>query len=327
MARIEDFGETSDVQITVLVDNVASLLVRSTETVKRFTEKPLLAEHGFAAFLHLKESRQQVLWDGGVTESVLADNAQKMDIDLSLVDAIALSHGHRDHSAALTTVLRLIVPRLEAREWRRDVTPAEIEDWIDSHYVPVIAHPACFRERWVIARDGRRIGPHHLPRAEWEAAGADIVETTEPNQIAPGCWTTGEVPRRSFEQAGTPARYVYRAGEHFVRDYLPDDQGIVINVRDKGLVVLTGCAHAGVLNTINYAREISGIDQVWAILGGFHLTPAEDDEIEKTIDAIDELGPEMVVPTHCTGWAATVRFAERMPRQFVQGTVGTTYLF
>lgn len=327
MGRIEGFGETSDVQITVLVDNVASLLVRGTETVKRFSDKPLLAEHGFSAFVHLKEARKQILWDAGVTRIALPENARRMEIDLSLVDAIALSHGHRDHFEALTDVLHLIVPRLESREWGRSVTVPEIEDWIASHRVPLVAHPALFRERWAIARDGRRYGPNRVPRAEWEAAGAQIVESAEPCQLAPGCWTTGAVPRRSFEQAGTPARYVYRTGGQFVRDYLEDDQSIVINVRDKGLVVLTGCAHSGVVNTVNYAREISGVDRLWAVLGGFHLAPAEDDEVERTIDAMAALEPRMVVPSHCTGWKAIMRFAQRMPDQYVQGTVGTTYLF
>lgn len=327
MAGIEGFAETSDVQITVLVDNVASLMARGTETVKRYREKPLLAEHGFAAFLHLKEARQQIIWDAGITETALLENAAKMGIDLSLVDAIALSHGHRDHAEALTGLLHLIVPRLEAREWQQDITPEEIEGWIESQRVPLVAHPACFRERWSIAPDGRRFGPRRLPRAEWEAAGADIVETAEPYKLAPGCWTTGEIPRRSFERAGTSPRWVYRAGGQFIRDYVPDDQAIVINVRDKGLVILSGCAHSGVVNTVHHARHISGVDNIWAILGGFHLGRAEEDDIERTIDAITALEPRMVVPSHCTGWEATVRFAERMPGQFVQGTVGTTYLF
>ena len=135
------------------------------------------------------------------------------------------------------------------------------------------------------------------------------------------------MPRRSFEQAGTPPSRAYRDGDQFQRDRLDDDQAIVINIRDKGLVVLSGCAHSGIVNTVLHAREISGVDEVHAILGGFHLAPAKDDEIERTIDEIAELQPKLVSPSHCTGFQAITRFSTRMPDQFVQGVVGTTYFF
>jgi 7,8-dihydropterin-6-yl-methyl-4-(beta-D-ribofuranosyl)aminobenzene 5'-phosphate synthase len=135
------------------------------------------------------------------------------------------------------------------------------------------------------------------------------------------------VPRLSFEKAGISGRRFYRDGERFERDRLEDDQAIVIHVANKGLVVVAGCAHSGIVNTVHCAREISGVDKVWAILGGFHLAPANDKEIEQTIDEIERLDPEMIVPTHCTGFRAISRFAERMPKAFVLGAVGTTYLF
>ena len=173
----------------------------------------------------------------------------------------------------------------------------------------------------------QKYGPHLAPRAEWEAAGAEIILSEGPYRLGPGCWTTGQVPRRSFEQAGTPPSRAYREGDQFRRDLLDDDQAIAINVRGKGLVVLSGCAHSGIVNTVHHAMEISGVDGVHAILGGFHLAPAKDHEIERTIDEIVELQPAMVVPSHCTGFKAIARFSSRMPDQFVQGAVGTTYLF
>ena len=323
----ESFGDTAGIEITVLVENNADLLVKSTESVKRFTDKPLLAEHGFAALVELKEAGVCILWDAGISTTALLENARLMKIDLATVDLIALSHGHGDHYAAMTKVLRAIAPRPEAREWPPDASMEEIRAWGERRKVSMVAHPAAFRERWGIAKDGRKYGPHVAPRDEWEAAGADIVLSEGPYRLGPGCWTTGAVPRRSFEQAGTPPSRAYREEDEFLRDRLDDDQAIVINVRDKGLVVLSGCAHSGIVNTVQHAREISGVDQVHAILGGFHLAPAKDDEIERTIDEIEKLGPEMVVPTHCTGFKAIVRFSKRMPDQFVQGVVGTRYLF
>jgi 7,8-dihydropterin-6-yl-methyl-4-(beta-D-ribofuranosyl)aminobenzene 5'-phosphate synthase len=327
MDRIEDLSVAQSVEVTVLVDNSADLMVRSTETVKRFTKEPLLAEHGFAALIDLEEAGVRILWDAGISQMALLDNAERMEIDLTTVDKIALSHGHRDHFAAMTNVIGRVARKPEPREWAKDALVDEIRTWAKGHKVPLIAHPAAFRERWGIAKDGKKYGPHNVPREEWEAAGAEIVLSEGPHRLGPGCWTTGAIPRKSFEQAGMPSSLAYREGHEFIRDSLDDDQAIVIHVRDKGLVVLTGCAHSGVVNTIRYAREISGVDRVFAILGGFHLGRAKENEIERTIDEIVSMMPEMVVPSHCTGFRATARFAERMPDQFVQGIVGTKYLF
>ncbi len=327
MGKVENFGETRDVEITVLVDNQADLLVESTDTVKRFFEEPLLAEHGFAALVELKEAGVCILWDAGLTSTALMENVRRMEIDLARVNKIALSHGHGDHYAALLDVLKQIAGRPRSREWHKDVTAEEILDWMNSRKVPLITHRAAFRERWGIRKDGKKYGPRLVPRDEWEAAGADIILSEEPYQLGPGCWTTSTVPRPSFEKAGTPSSFAYRLGDEFIRDYVEDDQAIVIHIRDKGLVVLTGCAHSGVVNTVNYAKEISGVDRVWAILGGFHLGRAKEEEIERTIDEIAAMKPQMIVPSHCTGFKAIARFANRMPDQFVFGVVGTKYLF
>lgn len=327
MSRIAEFGQTGGVEITVLVDNRADLLVKSTDSVQRFTDEPLLAEHGFAALIDLKEAGVRILWDAGISPDTLLENARRMEIDLAAVDKIALSHGHGDHYASMTSVIQRITKPPEPREWPADAPLDEIRAWAQVRKVPLIAHPAAFRERWRIAKDDKKHGPHLVPRAEWEAAGAEIILSTEPYQLGPGCWTTGAIPRTSFEEAGTPSSMAYRQGDKFPRDYLDDDQSIVINVEGKGLVVLTGCAHSGVVNTIQFAREISGVDEVQAVLGGFHLGMAKDGEIERTIDEITKVGPKMVMPSHCTGFRAMARFAERMPDAFVLGVVGTRYLF
>jgi 7,8-dihydropterin-6-yl-methyl-4-(beta-D-ribofuranosyl)aminobenzene 5'-phosphate synthase len=108
---------------------------------------------------------------------------------------------------------------------------------------------------------------------------------------------------------------------------MEDDQALVINVRDKGLVVLAGCAHAGIVNTVEYAKEISGNAKVLAIIGGFHLALASDDEIQQTIDHIKSLNPRVIAPSHCTGFTAQSYFASQMPDAFIEGVVGATYSF
>ena len=328
MTELKNFGETTNVEITILVDNRADLMLKSSDTVKRFTDKPLLAEHGFSALVDLRDAGMRILWDAGVTRIALLENAERMGIDLATVDKIALSHGHYDHYAAMTDVLEKIAVRPSVREWDADATIEEMENWAKGRSVPFIAHPHVFRERWKISeRTGKKYGPIIIPREDWEAAGADLILSEEPYRLGPGCWTTGAVPRLSLESAGIPTNLAYRKGDEFIPDYLEDDQAIVINVRGKGLVVLSGCAHSGIVNTANYAREISGVDKVWAIIGGYHLGRSNAEDIQYAVDEIKKLNPEMVVPMHCTGFDAINEFANQMPGAFVVGSVGTRYLF
>jgi 7,8-dihydropterin-6-yl-methyl-4-(beta-D-ribofuranosyl)aminobenzene 5'-phosphate synthase len=324
----DGFGEAAGVAVTVLVDNRADLLATSTDKVVRFTKRPLLAEHGFAALIDLADRGQRLLWDAGCSRVALLENMERMEIDPATIDVIALSHGHADHTAAMTDMIRAASGQSVPRQWDGDPSAQEIDGWYQAKRVPLIAHPAAFRERWSRGDDGRMFGPLRATRqTEWEAAGAEIILSEEPYRLADGCWLTGAVPRRSFESAGRSSKRLYRDGDRFLPDRVEDDQSLVINVAGAGLVVVTGCAHAGILNTIEYGREISGVNRLWAVLGGFHLAPASDKEIERTIDALQDLDPALVVPTHCSGFRAACRFASRMTDQFVQGVVGTKYLF
>ena len=326
MTKIENFGETPNVAVTVLVDNMADLIVKSTDTVLRYSKEPLLAEHGFAALIDLKDAGVKILWDAGMTKIALLENMRRMKIDAATIDKIALSHGHGDHTGAMTEVIKAIGGRPRPRDWDKDATLEEIRAWVKGRRVPLVVHPAAFRERWFISEDGSKHGPAIAPRDEWEAAGAEIILSEGPYELGPGCWTTGAVPRLSFEKAGTPSGFAYREGDEFIRDYVDDDQSIVIHVKDKGLVIVAGCAHSGIVNTVNHAKEISGVDKVWAIMGGFHLASANDEEIQRTIGEIKEMEPAMTVPSHCTGFKAISQFANLMPDEFVLGVVGTTYL-
>ncbi|MBM4457465.1 MAG: MBL fold metallo-hydrolase [Chloroflexi bacterium] len=328
MSPIADFGVTHDVAVTVLVDNRADLLVKSTKAVRYFTDAPLLAEHGFAALIHLKGAGIRILWDAGISCVALLENMKRMKLDPASVDKIVLSHGHGDHTGAMTEILRAMGLGAKPKKWRKDATVDEIRRWAAGRRVPIIAHPAAFRERWAMCKDGARHGPIlPPPRAEWEALGGEIVLTEDPYQLGPGCWSTGQTPRRSFEKISMAASRRYRSGDAFLPDEIEDDQAIVINVQDKGLVIVSGCAHSGIVNTVNHGREISGVDRIWGVLGGFHLAPATEEEISKTIAEIKAHAPRLVAPTHCTGFHATSRFAAEMPEAFVQGVVGATYSF
>jgi len=251
-----------------------------------------------------------------------------MAIDPASIDKIAISHGHGDHTSGVTEILKAIDIGPELQEWDPDTAPEEILNKIEWRRIPLVVHPAAFRERWRIPKDEKIVGPMlPPPKDEWEAAGAEIILSEKPYQLAPGCWTTGNIPRRSFEESGRGSAMAYREGASFLPDDIEDDQSIIINVKDKGLVVLSGCAHSGIVNTINYGREISGVSDVWAILGGFHLARSPEEEIAMTVEEIKKVKPKLIAPSHCTGFKAMSQFAIHMPDEFIYGVVGTKYLF
>lgn len=322
----KNIDSVDKVCLTVLVDNKADLIVESSEQVKYFTEKPLLAEHGFSVLIQPDDSEEAILWDAGVSKVALIENMRRMQLDFNSIAKIALSHGHLDHYAAMTALLHEMDRLPQEKEWSESVTAVEVEAWIAASRVPIISHPSAFRERWWVKDDGTLVGPDlPPPEAEWKAAGANIIHSDGPYQLAPGCWTTGFIPRTSFEQSGRPQKQLYREGFDFISDDLEDDQAIVINIKGKGLIVLSGCAHSGIVNTVKYAQEFSGIDSIYAIIGGFHLTRAEDEEIDQTIEFIKNIRPQLVIPSHCTGLRAISRFAHEMPEAFVEGVVGASY--
>jgi 7,8-dihydropterin-6-yl-methyl-4-(beta-D-ribofuranosyl)aminobenzene 5'-phosphate synthase len=325
--KMSNINSVEKVSLTVLVDNKANLIVKSSKNIKYFTDKPLLAEHGFSVLIQTDDSKEKILWDAGVTKVALIENMQRMKIDPKTISKIALSHGHLDHYAAMTELLNEMDLAPEDKEWGKTVTKKEVEDWLTKSQIPIVAHPAAFRERWWINDADKMIGPFlPPPKLEWKAAGADVILSEEPYKLSQGCWITGYIPRTSFEQSGRPAKMLYREGSEFKPDNLEEDQAIVINVKDKGLIVLSGCAHSGIVNTIQHAKKITGIKTIYAIIGGFHLARAKDNEIKKTIEYIKSTNPTYIIPSHCTGFLAINQFAQEMPEEFIEGIVGTTYL-
>jgi len=298
-------AETADVTITIVVDNYSDVLLGSSPGIERYKvlKEPLLAEHGLAVHIQLGETGRGILLDAGFSKVALPYNLSRLGIDPGAVDQVVISHGHPDHTGALVEFLGLV-----------------------GRPIPIVVHSDAFLERWFEQSDGTKQGPWQQDRQMWEDAGAEIVTLVEPYELAPGCLVTGPVPRRTaFEKVTASA--LYRRGEELVNDTIQDDQSILINVRGKGLVVVAGCAHSGIVNTVRHAQEISGVERVWAVLGGLHLSGAEPEALGRAIEELRGLGLQLIMPSHCTGFEATRRFAGEMPGQFVPAAVGTTIKF
>jgi 7,8-dihydropterin-6-yl-methyl-4-(beta-D-ribofuranosyl)aminobenzene 5'-phosphate synthase len=172
--------------------------------------------------------------------------------------------------------------------------------------------------------------PFELPstsKSALQEAGFDIIEESPPSfLLEDSLLITGEVERTTEFERGFVVHQALRDGQWQPDPLILDDQALVMNVRDKGLVVLTGCGHAGVVNTLRYARKLTGVDRLYAVIGGFHLNgPLFEPIIPDTCAALVELEPQVIVPAHCTGWKATHALAAQFPNAFIQNSIGTRY--
>ena len=192
--------------------------------------------------------------------------------------------------------------------------------------MPVVIHPEFWARRRLAIPGGE---PFELPttsRRALEGAGFDIIENRQPSFLFDrSVLITGEIDRTTGFEHGFPIHQAWRHGTWEPDPLILDDQALIARVAGKGLVILTGCGHAGIVNICRYARRLTGIDQIHAVIGGFHLSgPLFEPVIADTIEAFEDLAPDVLVPAHCTGWKATHAIARKLPDAFIQNSVGTT---
>ena len=339
--------------ITLLMDNYTDRLlplsypaIRPPMIKNKSFLPPPIAEHGFSVLVKAycwdkKNVRKKIsldktmtiLFDCGVSESGVIHNANILGIDFKSIDFIILSHGHLDHFTALPNILQII-----------------------NKPIKVICHPDSFLKRWIIYPNG--VDKARMPFLDKDILlkyGAILETRIWPSLISKNCiknyyyneekysensrgdlkipklLVTGQIPRNRPFEKGFPIQYKENPDENnLVPDYLVnDDQSIVVNVREKGLIIISGCAHAGIINTIDYAKKLTGIDKVFAVIGGFHLTGGGiyEDAIEPTIMALKFIDPEYIVPCHCTGWKVTNRIIQEFPNKFLQSSVCSSFIF
>jgi 7,8-dihydropterin-6-yl-methyl-4-(beta-D-ribofuranosyl)aminobenzene 5'-phosphate synthase len=269
----------------------------------------LIAEHGLSMLVTISKAghEHRVLFDTGASPNGVLENMRRLDIDPSSIEAIVCSHGHFDHTAGLDGLLRVLGPA----------------------GMPVLIHPHFWRRRRVVL-PGRE--PFELPTTSANAlreAGFDIVENQQPSFLLDrSVLITGEVPRVSGYEPGFPIQQAC-IDEVWQPDPLVlDDQALIVNVRGKGLIVISGCGHAGMVNISRYARRLTGEQPLHALLGGFHLNgPIFEPLIPRVLDDLALLDPPVLVPAHCTGWRAQHAMAARFGEAFVPNSVGTRFTF
>lgn len=312
-----------EVMLTTLVDNTFDGLLAPGPGIERgsfeagrapaphFEEGSALlglrAEHGFSALVTVRAGDQAstIVFDTAMTPDAMVVNADRLGVIFGTVQSVVLSHGHFDHCGGLTGLASALGPRR----------------------TPLVLHPYAWTRRRFALPGSELVFPT-LSRRALEAEGFELIERREPSLLLDGrLLVTGEVDRTTeFEQGMPPAHQAWD-GDAWAHDRLViDDQAVVVNVRGRGLVVITGCGHAGVVNIVRHAMRLTGVNRLCALIGGFHLNgPAFEPIISPTLDALAELGPELHVPGHCTGWRAQHAMAARLPQAWVAGASGSRY--
>ncbi len=269
----------------------------------------VLAEHGFSALVKTTTDGKShtLLFDFGFSENGAAQNAATLGVDMTDVEAAALSHGHSDHTGGMT--------KLVAMTGKKNI--------------PFAVHPSAFKSpRYLKFGEELKINFPELTREMVKVAGLAVAETEKPYLLLEDTILfLGEIPRTTDFEKGWPLPHCQQDGKE-VWDAIEDDTSIVMNLKDKGLIILSGCAHAGIINTIHYAMKVTGIEKVHAVMGGFHLSgPFFEPIIDRTTQEFKKINPAYMIPTHCTGRKAIMEMEKQMPDQFILNMAGTKLIF
>jgi len=302
--KVEIFSlQDNYIEMTAMDNN--AVVTRATPLIDGEIRASISAEHGFSALVKTTagDKTHTLLFDFGFSADGAARNAATLGLDLREVEAAALSHGHSDHTGAL----------------------AALGAAIGKNNLPLVVHPSAFQSpRYLKFGEAFKINFPRLSRN----AGFAVVETDQPYAMLDDTVLfLGEIPRQNDFEKGFPIAHRLEEGKE-VRDAIEDDTSLVMQVKDKGLVILSGCAHAGIVNTVQYAVKVTGVDKILAVMGGFHLSgPLFETIIDRTTQELQKLNPAYIIPTHCTGRKAIMAMEKQMPDQFILNMAGTKLTF
>jgi 7,8-dihydropterin-6-yl-methyl-4-(beta-D-ribofuranosyl)aminobenzene 5'-phosphate synthase len=317
-----NIAEIDGLEVLSLVDNSADYLStldkKEAHSFRQWTKKRNgqewtknhyqlpFAEHGFSMLIRVLRGRESVsiLYDTGISADGVVENAKRMELNLSEVEYVVLSHGHYDHFGGLVAALKTI----------------------NKVNLPLIVHEDMFKTRGNANADGTIRTYPKFPAKE-QLGSAQLINTKQPYLIGNGTiLVTGEISRETSFEKGFLQNKTLIDGIWHPDPLILDDRAVVFNVKGKGLVVISGCAHAGIINTISYAQIISGIINTYAVMGGFHLAGKEyENRIDQTTKELERINPKLIVPSHCTGWRGMCAIAKALPEAFVWNSVGNLY--
>jgi 7,8-dihydropterin-6-yl-methyl-4-(beta-D-ribofuranosyl)aminobenzene 5'-phosphate synthase len=305
------------VEVTIVMDLSLDLLMAGQPGVRRYVppyelieHDSLVAEHGFSTLIRVTRNgtTQSVLYDAGLSPNAVRNNLDVMGVEVTDLRAIVLSHGHADHHGGLEGLYR--------RYGRLGL--------------PLTLHPDAWKDRKIVFPTGTEI---HMPPPsanDLDREDVTLVEDRGPSLLLDGCLlVSGQVERTTTYEKGFPVHYARSAEGGWEPDpWVWDDQNAIVQVRDLGLVVVSGCSHAGAVNVLRNAIRLTGETRIAGFIGGFHLTGGLFEPIiPATVADVKALGVAQLVPAHCTGWRATHTLAREMPDAFVQPAVGTTFRY
>lgn len=303
------------VDVTIVVDNFVDLLMAGDEGVRRYAatdlggSEQLVAEHGFSALITVESDGRSnsVLYDGGLTPGALARNLDILQVPVKDLRALVVSHGHADHHGGLEALF--------TRYGRRGL--------------PLVIHPEAWRERKLVFPTGTELQLPPPNRRDLEAEGVDVIETPGQTLLLDSTvLVSGQVERVTSFERGFPIHHARSPAGWEPDPMIWDDQNLIVNVKDKGLVIVSGCSHSGAVNVLRNAQRLTGEQRVAGFIGGLHLTGGIFEPIiTPTVDALVAAGIQRLLPAHCTGWKAVHQLAQALPNAFVQPAVGTVITF